>query len=107
MLTKCITCGIPAAECVPSPHLGLAPYPEWKCPTCEEEAAIRCSYCNEVLDDTKPLPEPLNDQSFLCPKCDNQLLEELDDFTNNFESYTDGPGGTPWYQHRLSATPSK
>ena len=103
-VNKCCSCGVPSMECIPGAMLY---YPEWRCRACEEETTIRCSYCDEALDEREPLPEPLDDQSFLCPKCDTQLLEELDDFTNNFESYTEGPSGTPWYQHRLSASPRK
>jgi len=105
MLIKCDTCGVPAKECVPSPSFFSKV--EWTCRDCLEDSKIRCSYCDTGLCELTPLPEPLDDQSFLCPSCDTQLLEELNDFTDNFESYTAGPTGTPWYQHRLSASPGK
>lgn len=104
-LTKCDLCGVPAIECIPAcgPHFTE----RWCCRPCRKEIEIRCSYCDALFDECMELPEALDDQSFLCPECNTQLLEELDDFTNNYESYTEGPTGTPWYQHRLSATPGK
>ncbi len=46
-----------------------------------EKPALRCSHCDRetVLDDRVPLDKP---GEFLCFICNEELLEELDDFTN-------------------------
>ena len=111
-LWTCVRCGVPSCECIVDgativcgPHTG-----EWHCSTCLEEGQVRCSYCDTIIMErgtTDPLPVEVDDGSFLCLKCNTQLLEELDDFTDNYESYTEGPGSTPWYNHRLSSPTSQ
>ena len=105
MLIKCKMCGVPAKECIPPLNMGWNDETAWQCTACYDAIVIRCSYCDKALPFDAPLPPELDDGSFLCTDCNTQLLEELDDFTNNFESYTQGPTGTPWYKHRLSSSP--
>ena len=89
-MIKCSSCGVPKQECVEegSVYNGkfLAPgryLAAWLCQVCVEETNVRCSHCDEVFPEHKPLPNPLDDQPFLCKECDIKLLEELDDFTND------------------------
>lgn len=48
---------------------------------------IRCTHCDrEVpLDDLVPLDDP---GEYLCLSCDDNLKEELDEFTANYQSNT-------------------
>ncbi|KKN80430.1 hypothetical protein LCGC14_0330230 [marine sediment metagenome] len=88
-LLRCHTCGVPGIECLRT----LTPYASfltdgqygnlYQCYDCQKESSIFCSHCSEPFPNNKPLPEPLDDGSFLCVTCDHKLLEELDDFTSN------------------------
>ncbi len=86
VLLKCTHCGIPQLECFDKLERGESfhdkegYYSIWRCPTCLDESVVRCSHCDGTFSDGKPLPEPLDDGSFLCPECDKKLKEELDDF---------------------------
>lgn len=82
-LLRCTICRVPKVECLGEV---MGSFGDWFCPSCLEESYLHCSHCDTVLNGR--LPEPLDDGSFLCDKCNTKLSEELDEFTNNHQPHS-------------------
>lgn len=85
-IRKCAGCDVPERECIgKGDFIGYHKSCsldrndlnwDWFCDYCVEGRSINCSHCNDSIKGI--LPDPLDDGSFLCKKCDTDLIKELD-----------------------------